>query len=358
MRLVFVESSRRKWGSEQHFVDLAIGCRAAGHRVEAVVRAGSDVARFLERAGIVVHGTPFRGGADPRAMWMVWKTVRRLEADWIITDHLKHYWPLLLLARATGTRLAVFRHMAYIRGWLTRTVFPRLADRFFVVSRFERDKLAADGACAERLLVLYNPIDLQRFVPNPEARQQVRAELGLPPDARLLGFIGRHDFSKGVGALRPALSHAMNQEPGLHAVWVGAGPEWEASKEMVTSGPHADRHHFVPWTDDVERYHAALDCLVCPSVIEETFGRVLAEAQACGVPVIARDRGGFPEAFEPGRSGLLWKDDDPATLAGLIVELLGDRQRRETMGSAGRAFVQRFSVPRIVAQFEQLLLDT
>jgi glycosyltransferase involved in cell wall biosynthesis len=56
-----------------------------------------------------------------------------------------------------------------------------------------------------------------------------------------------------------------------------------------------------------------------------------------------------------GKSGLLWTDDDPVTLSRLIVELLGDEKRRELMGSAGRAFVERFSAPRIVAEFELLL---
>ena len=355
MNFVFVESSRRVWGSEQHFVDLAIGCRTAGHRVEAVVRAGSDVARLLERAGIVVHATPFRGGADPRAMRIAWKTVRAIKADWIVTDHLKHYWPLYLLARASGTRLAVFRHMAYIRSWFTRTLFPRLVDRFFVVSRFERDKLAAAGACSSFLLTLYNPIDLGRFSPDPDTGRRTRAQLGLPPRARVVGFIGRHDASKGVSVLRQALAHAMDRDTDLHALWVGEGPEWQPTRDIVAAGVHASRHHFVPWTEATERYHVALDCLVCPSEIEETFGRVLAEAQACGVPVIASNRGGLPEAFAPGESGLLWSDDDPATLSALILELLRDPQRGAAMGQAGRAFVERFSTPRIVAEFERML---
>ena len=357
MNFVFVESSRRVWGSEQHFVDLAIGCRAAGHRVEAVVRAGSDVETLLRRGGIVVHATPFRGGADPRAMRVVWKTVRTIKADWIVTDHLKHYWPLYLIARASGTRLAVFRHMAYIRRWFTRVVFPRVVDRFFVVSRFGRDKLVSDGACAARLLTLYNPIDLDRFAPDSETRRRMRVELDLPPDTPVVGFIGRHDASKGVIVLRLALAHAMDRDPDLHAVWVGEGPEWQPTRDSVAAELHASRHRFVPWTEAVERYHVALDCLVCPSEIEETFGRVLAEAQACGVPVIARDRGGLPEAFAAGESGLLWSDGDPATLSALILELLHDPQRRAAMGQAGRAFVQRFSTPRIVAEFERMLCE-
>ena len=357
MNFVFVESSRRVWGSEQHFVELAIGCHAAGHRVEAVVRAGSDVADLLGRAGIVVHATPFRGGGDPRAMRAVWKIVRAIDADWIVTDHLKHYWPLYLIGRATGTRLAVFRHMAYIRRWFTRVVFPRVVDRFFLVSRFARDRLVADGASASHLLTLYNPIDLDRFVPDPAARRRTRNELGLPADAPVVGFIGRHDAAKGVPVLRLALADAMDCDPDLHAVWVGEGPEWQPTRDSVAAGPHAGRHRFVPWTKAVEHYLVALDCLVCPSEIEETFGRVLAEAQACGVPVIARDRGGFPEAFAPGESGLLWSDDDPATLSAIILELMRDPQRRAAMGQVGRVFVQRFSTPHIVAEFGRMLCE-
>lgn len=355
MNFVFVESSRRVWGSEQHFIDLAIGCRSAGHRVEVVARADSDVANLLRRAGIVVHATRFRGGADPRAMRIVWKTVRDIGADWIVTDHLKHYWPLYLVARGSGTRLAVFRHMAYLRQWFTRRVFPRVADRFFVVSRFARDKLVADGVCASQLLILYNPIDLTRFVANSDVRRHTRIELGLPLDVPVAGFIGRHDDAKGVPALRLALAHAMDRHPDLHAVWVGEGPQWQPTRDSVAAGPHAGRHRFVSWTEAVERYHVVLDCLVCPSEIEETFGRVLAEAQACGVPVIAHDRGGLREAFAPGETGLLWSDDDPATLSALILELLHDPQRRAAMGQAGRSFVQRFSTPRIVAEFERML---
>jgi glycosyltransferase involved in cell wall biosynthesis len=357
MKFVFVESSRRAWGSEQHFVDLAIGCQAAGHRVEAVVRVGSDVANLLQDAGIVVHATPFRGGADPRAMRIVWKAVRAIQADWIVTNHLKHYWPLYVIARASGTRLAVFRHMAYIRNRFTRAVFPRVVDRFFVVSQFARDRLVADGACGSRVLTLYNPIDLNRFVPDPDARRRTRTELDLPLNAPVVGFIGRHDVAKGVPSLRLALAHAMHHDPDLHAVWVGEGPEWQSTRDSVAAGPHASRHRFVPWTEAVERYYVALDCLVCPSEIEETFGRVLAEAQACGVPVIARDRGGFPEAFAPSISGLLWSDGDPFTLSTLMLELLHDALRRAAMGQAGRSFVQRFSTPNVIAEFERMLRD-
>lgn len=355
MKFVFVESSRRVWGSEQHFIELAIGCRAAGHMVEAVVRKGSDVARLLQLGGIVVHATPFRGGADPRAMRTVWKTVRAIQADWIVTNHLKHYWPLYVIARATGTRLAAFRHMAYIRRWFTRVVFPRVVDRFFVVSRFSHDHIAAGGASADRLLILYNPIDRDRFVPDAQARRVIRDALGLPAEAPVVGYIGRHDAAKGIPLLRRALVHAMDRDPELHMVWVGEGPEWQATCDSVDAGAHADRHRFVAWTDTVERYHAALDCLVCPSEIEESFGRVLAEAQACGVAVIARNRGGMPEAFAPGVSGLLWPGDDPAELSALIRELMADPQRRAAMGQAGRDFVQRFSRPHIVAEFERML---
>ncbi|MGC3982532.1 MAG: glycosyltransferase family 4 protein [Steroidobacteraceae bacterium] len=358
MKFVFVESSRRAWGSEQHFINLAVGCHAAGHEVVAVVKRDSDVARLLVEGGVKVIETPFRGGADPRAMLATYRAIKRLRADWVITDHQKHYWALYFLARMTGTRVALFRHMAYVRGWLTRVLLPRLVDRFFVVSDFALHALAEAGAPETRLSKLYNPIDLQRFKPDPQQAAATRTALNLPNNAYLLGFIGRHEWGKGVDVLREALSLAMAQDPNLHAVWVGAGPLWSTTEQAIVKGDYADRHRMIDWTDKPEHYLMALDCLVVPSQQVETFGRIAAEAQACCVPLIASRIGGLAEAFEPDRSGLAYEGNCPAQLAKLILSIRHDESRRQWMGKLGRDFVKQFDTPYIVRLFEQALNDT
>jgi D-inositol-3-phosphate glycosyltransferase len=97
--------------------------------------------------------------------------------------------------------------------------------------------------------------------------------------------------------------------------------------------------------------YPALDLLVCPSEEEETFGRVVAEAQACGVPVIARDRGGLPEAMIAGETGLLWRGDATHDLADLIGRLVDDRSRRQAMAAAAPASAARFSTDVVVNKF-------
>lgn len=356
MNFVFVGSSPRAWGSEQNFICLAQGCHDAGHRVVAIVRAGSEVAALLTQAGVEVRVTPFRGGADPRAMWAVLKAVRELHAAWIVTPHQKHFWPLYVLARLTGTKLAAFRHLVFVRSWVTRVVFPKLTDRFFVVSDFARETLIHAGAPAWRLTRLYNPIDLRRFRPDPIARARVRAELNLPSDALLVGFVGRHESSKGVYVLREALHQAMGHCARIHALWVGGGPDLSATKDLLRGSEHEHRHHFIDWARAPEHYYAALDCLVAPSQAPETFGRVVAEAQACGVPVIASTLGGLREAFVDGVTGIALNAGDPVALAGKILGLVLDPVRCVTMGRMGQQFVQRFDSALIAGEFVNHLM--
>ncbi len=355
MKIVFVESSGRAWGSEQHFVNLAKGCHLAGHTVVAVVREASDVARLLKDAGVDVRETPFRGGADPRAMRLTWRVLRELDADWLVTDHQKHYWALYVLARLTGTRLAAFRHMAFIRSWFNRVLFPRLSDRFFVVSDYALQALIDAGAPAAHLSKLYNPIDLQRFKPDPGQAARTRAVLSLPEHAYLVGFVGRHEFGKGVEVLQRALSLAMTQDSQLHAVWVGMGPHWQQTRHAVAQDTNAARHRFIDWTDRPEDYLVALDTLVAPSRDIETFGRVVAEAQACGVPIIASCVGGMQEAFMPSRSGIAFESGCPERLANKILNLKQDPSRRAWMTRVGRDFVRQFDTPNIVKLFEHYL---
>ena len=94
---------------------------------------------------------------------------------------------------------------------------------------------------------------------------------------------------------------------------------------------------------DVVPYIAAADVVAAPSR-NEGMGRVLVEALALGVPVVATRVGGIPSVLDGGRYGVLVPPDDPAALADALIELLSDPVRRAELGQAGRARAEEFTV--------------
>jgi len=361
VKLLFVDSSRMGWGTEQHFVEMVTELSRTGHEVHVVVRRGSGVDLLLEQRGIRRHSTPFRGGGDPRGLWKVVQVARQFRPEWIVTSRAKLYWPMVIIGLWTGVRVALFRHLTYFKHWHERQLLPRLADRFYVVSEFGRESLAAEGVPAERLVPLYNPIDVARFVPlAPEERARRRAALGFRPSDVVAGFAGRMEQGKGVVPLREALATAMGRLPELQMVWIGDGRERAATEEFVQQNGWRSRHRFLGWQTEIEKFVPLLDFLVVPSLWPETFGRVAAEAQACGVPVICSPAGGLAEALIPGRTGvLLGSAVDSTTLCTAIETFTRDPMLRARLGAAGIDFVRsRFGSEQIAAAFIRNLRTT
>jgi glycosyltransferase involved in cell wall biosynthesis len=360
LKLLFIDSSRNGWGTETHFVELVTAVHQAGHDVRAIVRRDSPVDRLLHGSPIPRISTPFRGGSDPRALWQVVREIRRDRPDWIVTSRGKLYWPALVLGLAFDVRVALFRHLAYLKRWPEQRLVPRLADRFYVVSQFAQDVLVEDGAPRERLTPLYNPIDMQRFRPPlPAARLALRERLGLRSSDFVAGFVGRMELGKGVVPLCEAATALMKRHPALRMLWIGAGPEKAALERFAAATGGGARHVFIGWQPRIEDYFGTLDVLVAPSIVPETFGRVVAEAQACGVPVIASAAGGLSEAFQPDRTGLLLERVDTATIAAAIERLIAEPLLRQWLGAHGPGFVNsRFAADKVAQAFVAHLAAT
>jgi glycosyltransferase involved in cell wall biosynthesis len=336
VKILFVDASRNGWGTEQHLVCLAAALAKGGHAVTAVVKRGSPVAALLMERGIRTHATAFRGGADPRGILTIINAIRRESPDWIVTNRCKLYWTVWVIGRLMGTQVAIFRHLPDIRRWQTRCVLPRLVDRFFVVSEFARQRLIAKGTPAARIRVLYNPIDTDRLLRGPGHRQRIRSALRFSPGDFVVGFVGRIEREKGVGVLWDALAPLMVGSSRIHLLCVGDGPESKRWQMLAEDAGLADRCHFEGWTAGIGDYYSAMDLLVAPSIAPETFCRVIAEAQASGVAVIGARIGGIPEAFMPGRSGLLVEPGDVHGLRHLISRLFNDPGLCARYGHAGR----------------------
>ncbi len=224
-------------------------------------------------------------------------------------------------------------------------------------SQFAQDALAREGACRDRLTPLYNPIDLERFQPpTPAARSALRTDLGFADNDVVAGYVGRIESPKGAAVLMDAACALMTRVPELKVLWVGDGSAVPALRAQAAKCGFANRHVFVGWQCQVEKYMAALDCLAVPSLEAEAFGRVMAEAQACAVPVITSGTGGLPEAYLPGVTGLLAPPGDIGALADAIELLARNVPLRARLAAGGRDFVRaRFASTEVAAAFTRHL---
>ncbi|MDL5366763.1 glycosyltransferase family 4 protein [Xanthomonas sp. NCPPB 2654] len=355
MNFLFVGTNPENTGAATHFVALAQALAGAGHHVEVVACAGGLIAEELDRSGIQVHFGHFRNALDPAGYAPLLRLARRLRPDWLVGNFGKEYWPLLLAGHALGVRVALFRHRAPAMRAFSGYAIPRLAARFFAVSRYARQAYLQRGVPEALVQVLYNPVNMDSLRPDPQRGRQVRAMLGLPEEAIVVGYSGRLQVGKGIFPLMEAVSAAMAVEPALHCLWLGDGPDAARLHAQSSGQATSARHRFVGWVNDATPYYNAMSMLAFPSLAPETFGRVSVEAQASEVPVLASRIGGAVETLEAGVSGELLPPGDVGAWRDAIVRMC-DAPRRQRMGQAGRQFVQRhFAGAVIAAQFVQAL---
>ena len=358
MKFLFVGTNPEHTGAATHFVALAQSMAEAGHDVSAIVYPDGLISHGLAQSNVRLHHAKFRNIFDLRGYRAVFAATKQQRPDWLIGNFGKEYWPLLLCGKLLGVKVALFRHRTPAMSRVSGYFLPRLADRFFAVSKYARQAYLDNGIPAKLVQILYNPVNMDVYKPDAEQGTQVRHELGIPDNAIVLGYFGRMSDGKGIFTLLDAASAAMRDEPKLHCLWVGDGPDAALLRKRIAAQPEtAQRHHLTGWKQDVHAYYNAISMLAFPSKLPETFGRVAVEAQACGVPVLGSAVGGVPETLLPEVTGLLLPPADVDAWHDAIVQMTAPDRRRE-MGKASRDYIaQNFGTAVIADAFSSVLAN-
>lgn len=231
-------------------------------------------------------------------------------------------------------------------------------DRLIVPSAAIATKVRAEGRGAAEITIVPNGVDLDRFSPHRSSQEtaELRASLGIPLDAFLIGVVARLEPEKGHRYLLEALPAIVEAVPNAWLLLVGEGSQTDALRAQAGSLPPAARERVViaGFQTDVEAVTQALDVAVLPS-LREAQGLALLEAMAARRPVVASAVGGIPETIRDGVDGLLVPSADPDALATAVVRLARDAQLRERLAASGRRRVEdRFSVTVSVSRVEAI----
>jgi glycosyltransferase involved in cell wall biosynthesis len=195
-----------------------------------------------------------------------------------------------------------------------------------------------DNLCArgfERLVLWPRGVDTQQFRPDRPGRQKVRQELSFGPTDVVIGHVSRLAAEKNDEYLGAALEQVARLRPEARLLIVGDGPARHALQAQL-----GDSARFVGYRkgDDLADHYAAFDLFAFASRTE-TFGNVVLEALASGLPVVALRAGGPAETVHDGETGFLVDAEDPAAcFAEALIRLVDDSALRARMAEAARAF--------------------
>ncbi|MCE1252784.1 MAG: glycosyltransferase [Anaerolineae bacterium] len=200
-----------------------------------------------------------------------------------------------------------------------------------------------------------NGFDLTHYAPNETARKELRKHLKLDEKTILVGHVARFDPQKDHTTLIEAARLIHQEKPDVRFVLCGDGINWQndiLTHQIDINGLH-DVFYLLGRRDDIPFVMAALDMLVSSSQ-GEAFPNVLGEAMACGVPCVTTDAG--DSGLIVGECGYIVPVSDPQALADGMKKMLNlPGEERQRLGVAARQRVmQKFNLPEIVKQYEQV----
>jgi glycosyltransferase involved in cell wall biosynthesis len=211
-------------------------------------------------------------------------------------------------------------------------------DIIYAPSKSTRDELVQKGINAEKIVVYPRGIDINRF--HPEKKNGLLDKLFSIKNGLKLIYTGRVSKEKNLHLLERAFRRLVGQIADLHLIIVGDGPYLEKMKTNTKGLPC----HFTGYLkgETLAEVYASGNLFVFPSATD-TFGNVVLEAQASGLPVIVTDSGGPCENMLPGRTGLVVNADDSKSLFSAMKTLVKDPVRLRQMGQAARCYMEQRS---------------
>jgi len=303
-----------------------------------------------------VHPVSMRGEADLLAVWRLRRLVRRGGFD-LLHLHTSHAHTLGVAAAALAGRprartvvsrrvdFSIYRHSFLgLNGWK----YTRGTDRVVCVSNRIREVLVQDGLPPASLRVAHSGIDLARLDDAPPGAARIRAEIGIPADAPVIGNVAALAGHKGQRTLVEAAPRVLEAVPEAWILIAGDGALREELERRAEELGVSARVRFLGFRADVPSLLGAFTVFCFPSLLEG-LGTSVLDAMAARLPIVASRAGGIPEAVEDGVSGLLVEPGAPGPLADALVSLLRDPDARRRLGAAARARVEAlFTVERTV----------
>lgn len=325
------------------------------------LKGPEPASQLLIEGGIPVHHLG-RGKFDPRIAADLVALVRFRGARIL---HVHGYAAAdfgRIAARVTGAALILHEHFADPRmpayqGLADRVLAP-FVDRAIAVSGSTRDFLVRERHVpAEKVALIWNGAPLTEFAPPPAATvRRVRAELGIPEDAVVIGTVGRLSEQKAHHVLLDAAARVLPTRPRAWVLIAGDGDRMPTLRAQAVRLGIAPRVVFAGHRPDVPAVLGAID-VFCISSDYEGTPLALFEAMASGKAIVSTAVDGCREVLEDGSTGLLVPPRNPEALATALASVVDHAELRSLLSGMAREASRRYDIGECVRQMQDLYDD-
>jgi glycosyltransferase involved in cell wall biosynthesis len=364
IRVLQLITSLDRGGAETHLLALLTHADHEGFELETAVLCGEgELVSVFREAGIPVHLLNGHSRFDPGALGRLVGLLRAGRFD-ILHSHLfrADIYAGLAVAQLRGRRplLVSTRHnddRFFLNPFVGIAHYLVSAQQDLIIAisdHIARFTVARGVRHPARVRRVYHGLEPPVTRAMEREGQRIRAELGIGPDAFLVGNVGRLAPQKGQRHLIRAMPLLLERVPRAHAVIAGGGDLEEFLRDLAEEMGVAEHVHVLGARKDVPELMHAMDVFAMPS-IWEGFGLVLLEAMAAGRPIVASRVATIPEVVVDGETGLLVPAGDPLALAEALAQLADQPALATRFGEAGRERLRRqFSIEKMVGDTELL----
>ncbi len=230
----------------------------------------------------------------------------------------------------------------------------RITDALVMLTPQEmKDHLRLRIAPEEKFTVIHSGIDLGKFDYDKFYSDKKRKLPGIPEKSVVVGTVGRLTAVKGQDVLIRAVYELKQAGEDVFLVILGEGERRGDLEQMAYRLEVSGNIRFLGWRPGVAAVMASFDIFCLPS-LNEGMGKVVVEAMAMGLPVVASDVGGIRDLVRNGENGLLVLPGDAKALAGALAILCRDPEKRRLMGATGRQAAPLYSVEAMTKKIELL----
>lgn len=347
-------------GGEYSFLELLVHLRRSWE-IMSVVPETAELAIKLTEKGIDTRTLAL----SPLRPWLGVKVFASLIA---YTRVCAEYRPGLIYAN--GSRAAFYGGIAGRLLRLPVVWHCRIADRdpyldtilclltSCIITNSNATAARFNPSFRHKIRTIYNGLDLERLRdPSVETPELIRN------DWKVILVVARASRDKRHDIVLSSFEKVAEQDPNIHLVCLGAKDPldpvwWDLLQNRTHQSESKERIHWIGQVEDVRPWYKGAHMLLLGSE-KESFGRVVVEAMASGVPVIATRVGAIPEITQDGTDGILVTPGNATEMCEAVLKLLRDERLRNSLSAAGTKRAEKFSLERhanqMVQVFEEIL---